>query len=205
MSSLGQLRSSAPPGNLPTTSSHALYSLPCRTTARIHVQASLVQRQERLGADRPGFLTLGTPKCKHRPVRRCWATTGDAGVPRPASTDVQSLEFQSAAANSSGPGGNDASLHRPGDLLGGKYTVQAVLGRGSSAVAYSALDPAGRTVAVKALSLGGLKDWKQLDLFQREAQIMRALEHPNIPKYVDYFEEDTATDRRFYIVQQVRR
>ena len=56
-------------------------------------------------------------------------------------------------------------------------------------------------VAIKALSLKGLRDWKQLELFQREAVILEGLTHPNIPRYIDYFEEDTNTDRCFYIVQ----
>jgi hypothetical protein len=30
---------------------------------------------------------------------------------------------------------------------------------------------------------------------------VQSLSHPGIPQYIDYFEEDTATDRAFYIVQ----
>jgi serine/threonine protein kinase len=56
-------------------------------------------------------------------------------------------------------------------------------------------------VALKALSLRGLRDWKQLELFQREAVVLQGLAHPGIPAYIDYFEEDTANDRAFYIVQ----
>jgi serine/threonine protein kinase len=32
------------------------------------------------------------------------------------------------------------------------------------------------------MSLKGLKDWKQLELFQREAAVLQSLAHPNIPK-----------------------
>jgi serine/threonine protein kinase len=56
-------------------------------------------------------------------------------------------------------------------------------------------------VALKALSLRGLRDWKQLELFQREAVVLQGLAHAGIPAYIDYFEEDTASDRAFYIVQ----
>lgn len=97
------------------------------------------------------------------------------------------------------------SVSSPGDVLGGKYTIKAVLGTGSNAVTYQAVTPDGRDVAVKALSLKGMRDWKQLELFQREAQVLKGLSHPNIPKYIDYFEQDTATDRSFYIVQEVAR
>ena len=56
-------------------------------------------------------------------------------------------------------------------------------------------------VAVKALSLRGLADWKQLQLFEREAATLRGLSHPCIPAYLDYFEEDTQRDRGFFLVQ----
>ncbi len=61
--------------------------------------------------------------------------------------------------------------------------------------------PDGRRVAVKALSLRGLRDWKQLQLFEREAATLRGLDHPCIPAYVDHFELDTADDRGFFLVQ----
>lgn len=89
-----------------------------------------------------------------------------------------------------------------GTVLHGKYTIQEVLGTGGSATTYQALASDGRRVAVKVLSLKSVKDWKQLTLFQREAQTLAALNHPGIPKYIDYFEVDTATDRAFCIVQE---
>ena len=57
-------------------------------------------------------------------------------------------------------------------------------------------------VAIKALSLRGLRgDWKALELFQREARTLEALQHPGIPKYLEYFEVDTPRDKGFYLVQ----
>ena len=41
-------------------------------------------------------------------------------------------------------------------------------------------------MAVKELKLGAMKNWKQFELFEREATTLRALSHPGIPKYVDY-------------------
>ena len=63
------------------------------------------------------------------------------------------------------------------------------------------MGPDGREVAVKALSLKRMTAWKQLELFEREAQTLEALSHPAIPKYLEYFEEDTAGDRGFFLVQ----
>ena len=38
-------------------------------------------------------------------------------------------------------------------------------------------------VAIKAMSLKGLRDWKQLELFQREAVVLQSLTHPSIPRW----------------------
>lgn len=38
-------------------------------------------------------------------------------------------------------------------------------------------------VAVKVLTLRDMKNWKQLDLFQREAKVLKSLRHPGIPRY----------------------
>ncbi len=61
--------------------------------------------------------------------------------------------------------------------------------------------PDGTVVAVKALSLRRMTDWKQLELFEREAKTLKSLDHPGIPKYIDYLSEDTEKDRGFFLVQ----
>jgi len=43
----------------------------------------------------------------------------------------------------------------------------------------------GRKVAIKSLSFSGMKDWKQLELFQREARTLASLDHPGIPRCAD--------------------
>ena len=46
-----------------------------------------------------------------------------------------------------------------------------------------------------------MTDWKQLKLFEREAQTLETLAHPGIPRYIDYLSEDTEKDRGFFLVQ----
>lgn len=46
----------------------------------------------------------------------------------------------------------------------------------------TSLGETGGSVAIKALSLKAARDWKQLTLFQREAQTLKALSHPGIPR-----------------------
>ena len=76
---------------------------------------------------------------------------------------------------------------KPGDLVLKKYRINERIGEGSNGVTYSGNDiESGATVAVKELKLGAMKNWKQFELFEREATTLRALSHPGIPKYVDY-------------------
>ena len=54
---------------------------------------------------------------------------------------------------------------------------------------------------MKALSLKRMANWKQLELFEREAGTLASLSHPCIPRYVAHFEQDTQQDRAFFLVQ----
>ncbi|KAI5075204.1 hypothetical protein GOP47_0009280 [Adiantum capillus-veneris] len=94
-------------------------------------------------------------------------------------------------------------IHSEGDVVGGKYKIISLLGQGGVATTYEAEMLNGDRVALKAMSLRSIKGWKELDLFEREARVLKSLRHPGIPEYIDYFEVDSATDRAFYIVQMV--
>ncbi|MEM9807260.1 MAG: serine/threonine-protein kinase [Cyanobacteria bacterium P01_D01_bin.56] len=89
-----------------------------------------------------------------------------------------------------------------GSVVYSRYRILSILGQGGSGITYGAEDiKTGHYVALKELSLKGLSDWKKLDLFEREAQVLASLDHPAIPRYLDYFQVDTAYNRYFYIVQ----
>jgi serine/threonine protein kinase len=78
----------------------------------------------------------------------------------------------------------------PGDSvegLRGTYRVEARHGEGSFGVAYRGADSAGSPVILKELRLERLHDWKALELFEREAQVLATLSHPNIPAFRDFF------------------
>ncbi|MCO5599422.1 hypothetical protein L7F22_053525 [Adiantum nelumboides] len=94
-------------------------------------------------------------------------------------------------------------IHSQGDVVGGKYKILSLLGQGGLATTYEAEGLDGERVALKAISLRSIKGWKELDLFEREARVLKSLRHPGIPEYIDYFEVDSAMDRAFYIVQMV--
>ncbi|HEY9300084.1 MAG TPA: ankyrin repeat domain-containing protein, partial [Phormidium sp.] len=95
-------------------------------------------------------------------------------------------------------------LHQPGNIIAERYRIIDTLGQGGNGITYKAEDlKSSEQVALKALSLHHMSDWKQMELFDREAQTLASLNHPGIPKYLDYFQVDTPEDRGFYIVQQL--
>ena len=94
--------------------------------------------------------------------------------------------------------------HAVGDIVQERYRILHPLGEGGSGTTYAAEDlQTQRQVALKALSLRHSGDWKQLELFEREAATLQKLKHPAIPKYLDYFHVDSVGDRAFYIVQEL--
>lgn len=76
-----------------------------------------------------------------------------------------------------------------------RYQLQSILGDNPSRPTWQALDLNSNSnssplVVIKLLSLGGGTQWEHLKLFEREAQILQNLDHPQIPQYRDYFSLD---------------
>ncbi|GBO56205.1 serine/threonine kinase [Pseudanabaena sp. lw0831] len=95
-------------------------------------------------------------------------------------------------------------LHQAGEIVQSRYRITSVLGQGGIGITYAALDTqTGDRVALKALSFRRINEWKVLELFEREAKVLAQLDHPAIPRYLDYFQIDRDRDRDFYIVQQL--
>lgn len=96
-------------------------------------------------------------------------------------------------------------ISKTGDLpIAQRYRIVRSIGQGAFGITYEAEDLADyKRVAMKVLSLQQTQDWKALDLFERESQVLSHLQHPAIPKYLDYFYEDTPDDRHFYLIQEL--
>jgi hypothetical protein len=78
-------------------------------------------------------------------------------------------------------------------LRSGRYVIIGELGAGSQAETLDAVDKlAGRAVAVKRFQVRGARSWKDVELAEREARVLSTLSHPNLPVYVEHFEEDGA-------------
>ena len=95
-------------------------------------------------------------------------------------------------------------LHQQNEIIAERYQITSILGEGGMGSTYSAFDiKKSQSVALKAISLRETKDWKILELFEREAKVLASINHPYIPDYLDYFELDSNEDRRFYLVQEL--
>ncbi|OLP17727.1 serine/threonine protein kinase [Leptolyngbya sp. 'hensonii'] len=80
-----------------------------------------------------------------------------------------------------------------GQLLHDRYRLSQKLGQNPGRQTWLAEDlqvEPSIPVVVKLLAFGGDVQWEQLKLFEREAQVLKQLDHPRIPKYRDYFSID---------------
>jgi serine/threonine protein kinase len=97
-------------------------------------------------------------------------------------------------------------LYQSGDVISDRYRIIAPLGEGGMGITYAAEDLTDlnkQRVAIKVLSLHQASEWKALELFEREARVLKNLAHPAIPKYLDSFVIDTPQDHRFCLVQEL--
>ncbi|MBW4618338.1 MAG: serine/threonine protein kinase [Cyanosarcina radialis HA8281-LM2] len=89
-----------------------------------------------------------------------------------------------------------------GRVLGDRYQIQQRLGKNANRQTLLALDLSTQNwVVIKLLSLGQDSQWEHLKLFEREAQTLKALSHPCIPRYLDFFEVDLPDCKGFALVQ----
>ncbi|HEY9872436.1 MAG TPA: serine/threonine-protein kinase [Candidatus Obscuribacterales bacterium] len=78
-------------------------------------------------------------------------------------------------------------------ILSDRYQLKQKLGQNAGRQTWLATDIGAspqQEVIVKFLAFGGEVQWDDLKLFEREAQILKQLNHPRIPKYRDYFSLD---------------
>ncbi|MBW4528709.1 MAG: serine/threonine protein kinase [Phormidium tanganyikae FI6-MK23] len=72
--------------------------------------------------------------------------------------------------------------------LQGRYQLTQLLGQNAGRQTWLATDLETQApVVVKLLAFSDQVQWDQVKLFEREAQVLRQLHHPQIPQYQDYF------------------
>ena len=86
-------------------------------------------------------------------------------------------------------------LHGPGDTLHGRYRIDAYLAEGGMQQVYQATDLSfHRSVALK-VPMNSTAEKR----FARSARMSARINHPNVAKTLDYFEEDA----RFYLIEEL--
>jgi serine/threonine protein kinase len=87
-------------------------------------------------------------------------------------------------------------------ILAERYEVQRQLGKQTGRQTLLARDlQTQKLVVIKQLFLGSDFEWQDLKLFEREAETLKALAHPAIPRYLDYLEIDEPDSKGFALVQ----
>jgi len=88
-------------------------------------------------------------------------------------------------------------------LVEGRYRLDAVLGQGAMGVTYRAtrLD-SGACVAIKELPFRRIDSMKTKELFEREARVLRQLDHPGVPRHLDDFVAGVGKHTSLYLVQE---
>ncbi|BAU11773.1 serine/threonine protein kinase [Leptolyngbya sp. NIES-3755] len=89
-----------------------------------------------------------------------------------------------------------------GKTLHDRYQIQSLLGRQTGRRTFLAKDrQTGSSVVVKLLLFAPDFTWDDLKLFEREAAVLRSLNHSAIPQYLDDFEVETELGKGFALVQ----
>jgi serine/threonine protein kinase len=87
-------------------------------------------------------------------------------------------------------------------VLTDRYQIEGLLSQKAGRRTFLAKDLQSQVpVIIKLLRFGDGFEWDDLKLFEREAATLKNLDHPEIPKYLDYFEVDKVDTSGFALVQ----
>ncbi|HOJ50370.1 MAG TPA: serine/threonine-protein kinase [Spirochaetota bacterium] len=89
------------------------------------------------------------------------------------------------------------------EIINNRYQIILLIGKGGFGYTYLALDQVDKNeVAIKVVPFSNIKEWKELDLFEREIKVLKNIKHPNIPAYIDDFSFIKNNDQYFVLVQK---
>ncbi|MEA5511378.1 serine/threonine-protein kinase [Crocosphaera sp. UHCC 0190] len=87
-------------------------------------------------------------------------------------------------------------------ILNSRYQIKEQLGKNVGRKTFLAQDLTNqKLVVIKLLFFNEEFDWKNLTLFEREASVLKKIQHPAIPKYLDYFDVEFSDKKGFALVQ----
>ncbi|MBD2038557.1 serine/threonine protein kinase [Leptolyngbya sp. FACHB-321] len=89
-----------------------------------------------------------------------------------------------------------------GQILGDRYEVERQIGKQTGRWTLLARDlKTQERVVIKLLFLDDALEWDDLKLFEREVEILKALSHPSIPRYLGFFEHQLPNDKALALIQ----
>ena len=88
---------------------------------------------------------------------------------------------------------------RIGDTVGGKWTLEGLLGTGGMGAVFVARDPSGREAAVKLLHPQLARNLEVRERLAREGHIANAIAHPGV---VRVFESSSSDEAEAYLVME---
>ena len=91
----------------------------------------------------------------------------------------------------------------PADIAD-RYTFTRFLGRGTQGSVYAAERKSdGRPVAIKVLQISSIQNWKEYELFWREAKTLQSLDIPGVATFYEAIENLDEDQPHAYLVQQL--
>jgi hypothetical protein len=82
------------------------------------------------------------------------------------------------------------------------YTIERTVSGGGSVRTHDGRSPAGEKVVIKEVTFRTAPSLDVIASFEKEAALLRQLDHPGIPRYVDSFEESEGGEQRLYLVHR---
>ncbi len=99
----------------------------------------------------------------------------------------------------------ESGLSTPDDIAD-RYTFTRFLGRGTQGSVYAAERKSdGMPVAIKVLQINSIQNWKEYELFWREAKTLRSLDIPGVATFYEAIEKLDEDQPHAYLVQQLIR
>ena len=104
----------------------------------------------------------------------------------PKATDPSTVETVAESLSAVTGAGEDEGRFLPGTLLGGRYRILTLLGRGGMGEVYRAMDlTLGQSVALKFLPEEASRNQRLLERFHGEVRVARLVSHPNVCRVYD--------------------
>jgi serine/threonine-protein kinase len=95
-----------------------------------------------------------------------------------------------------------SDLPKPGDLIGVRYRIESLLGKGGMGAVFAAVNQAtGRAVAIKWMLPGAARSKEALARFLAEARATAKIEHPNVIQILDVGQDG---DAPFLVMERLR-